>query len=313
MVAPKTYANHVAMHCAIDAAVVLKKKGMGSRELLVHLIIARHANREGACWLSHDTIAKESASSRWTSMRATRNLAEGGLISIEEHKSGANFYRLLEGDNNLAVANSNGFVADSTRPVADSTTLVADSSCLGSNLLPEVVPSVVKEVVKGSNTLTSSPQGRTKSRIHLSDFATETKNKQQQEQHPSNIKPQTEKITNPHLAKLACRYHELLGHPPTQLKASAEVWPGLFQVILAEYSLDDLSAAIEWAFLEDQFWPRHLFRRKGDPVEYFVEKIDSIMTSWRMHKQKQTNLRNSPQTTALTPSQQKVANIFSIT
>jgi len=312
MVTPQTYANHVAMHCAIDAAVVLKKKGMGGRELLVYLVIARHANREGECWLTHDTIAKESASSRWTSMRATKNLAEAGLISIEEHKSGANLYRLLVEDCNQVLADSN--VADCTRLVADCNTLVADSYSLSSNLLPEVVPQVVKEAVKGSSTLTSSRQGGGKMGLgsRRFDFAPKTKNKQQQEQSPSTTKLQPETIKDTPEAKLASRYSELLGHPPAHKEAAVKVWPTLFGRLLSEHALEDLAAVIEWAFHEDQFWPQHLFRRKGDPVEYFVEKIDSIMTSWRMQQQNQKNFNRSTQTTTLTPSQRKVADMFVI-
>jgi hypothetical protein len=313
MVTPQTYANHVAMHRAIDAAVALKKRGMGGSGLLVLLIIARHANREGECWLTHDTIGEESATSRWTSMRATKDLAEAGLISIGEHQSGANLYRLLVEDCNQVVADSH--VADCTRSVAESNTLVADSYSLSSNLRPEVVPEVVKEVVKGSSTLTSSGQGGGKMGLgsRQFDFAPKTKNKQQQEHYPSTTKPQPETIKDTPEAKLASRYLELLGLPPAHLEASATVWPGLFRRVLSEYPLDDLSAAIEWAFLEDQFWPQHLFRRKGDPVQYLVEKVDSIMTSWRMQQQKQRNSKNQTPATTLTLSQQKVADMFIIT
>jgi hypothetical protein len=98
MTAPlRSYANHLAMHDAIDGAEVLGRGGMGSYELLILLVLARHAGKDQPiCWLSYETIARESLCSRDTAIRSIKRLQDGGHLRITgRRRGGTNQYLLV--------------------------------------------------------------------------------------------------------------------------------------------------------------------------------------------------------------------------
>jgi hypothetical protein len=82
---------------------------------------------------------------------------------------------------------------------------------------------------------------------------------------------------------------KLLGSPRLHADALVFRWPDAFAKLLRDHCYADLQAAIEWAFLTDDLWPGHLFRRSGDPVEYFRSKAESIISAWRSYVQRQAN------------------------
>ena len=87
------------------------------------------------------------------------------------------------------------------------------------------------------------------------------------------------------------------------------VWPRLFEQMLSRLTYGDLSAAIDWAFLKSDSWPQYLFRFKGDPVEYFVTKVDTIIAGWRSETRKNNKSTTEP---ILSPSAQKMVDDWPI-
>jgi hypothetical protein len=292
------------------------------------LVIARHCNQQRECWLSFATIAEESMWSRRSVADSITILIKASLIEIiGQHSSRANKYRLLVqpshqrnprtsanvADDSANVADDSANVADDSANVAGDSANVADDSANvagdSARIAHEVVPEAEKEVEKVNSTLKQYARSaeREGSGTKQSDFAPTINNQQQKPNPSSAIKAEPSLPAETPEAQLPYRYLELLGHPPAHRDAAATVWPHLFREMLGRYSPADLSAAIEWAFLSSPFWPEHLFRRKGDPVEYFAEKVDTIVSGWRSQKQKSNNTTTKPK---LTPSQQAIADMF---
>jgi hypothetical protein len=117
-------------------------------------------------------------------------------------------------------------------------------------------------------------------------------------------------VTQKHDRLLSDHYWEMLGSPRPHADALAVRWPDAFAKLLKDYSYADLRAAIDWAFLTDAFWPKHLFRRSGDPVEYFRSKADAIIASWRSYATQQANA-NRKQVDAV-PAKSSISKMFKI-
>ena len=286
-----------------------KQRGMPSAEhsaLPILLSIARHCNQRYECWLSYATIATESMWSRRSVVDSIPILVKAGLIQITgQHSSGANEYRL---------------VVRALHQCEDCTSAsLADGSA---SLAPEVIPELVPEVAQGSKSLTTtSPIRRGAVEVDFGgrgkgaggkerEIQSSTspvrqegdKQEQQSDNHSCATKAlQSTKTDTPRHAPavapvasgpataLAARYYEHLSHPVAHHAAKDEAWPQVFDNLLHKYTYDDLSAAIAWAFNIDTFWPQHLFRRSGNPVEYFQQKVDSIMSAWRGYARSQQN------------------------
>jgi hypothetical protein len=77
-------------------------------------------------------------------------------------------------------------------------------------------------------------------------------------------------------AHLAQQYLICLGDQPQYLAASRSEWPAIFETLLSTHKEADLAATIAWAFA-DEFWKDKMDRDKGDPVEYFRDKVETLI------------------------------------
>jgi hypothetical protein len=262
------------------------------------------------CWLSYPTIGEESLRSPRTCIRSIKNLVQAGIIEVVgKHSSGANRYRLTL-DASAAVPEGHSSREALTESHSDSVGLssspapachatVSDSHRLRDTLAHEVVPEVVKEVVNGNSALTTTGQGSEGQTISANGPA-ESRAKNEgtdiQSTHPglhvaSSVTTSAEKTEIPDTPEgmLARQYFKLLGNPHVHREAVRLKWPALFRSLLNKYPLDVLSSAIQWAFDIDSFWPQHLHRLTGDPVEYFASKVDRILAGWRSQDAAQRN------------------------
>lgn len=95
MTAQKSFCNWEQVHAALDAAAPLRAAGLSPVDVLVLVVIARHTDPQGQCWLSYRTIAEEAICSRRTALRCVESLTAAGVLAIDgSHRSGANAYRI---------------------------------------------------------------------------------------------------------------------------------------------------------------------------------------------------------------------------
>jgi hypothetical protein len=88
---------------------------------------------------------------------------------------------------------------------------------------------------------------------------------------------------------LAIRLFILL-RQPKQYKNEIARWAQKIKAPLADYGSDDICAAMEFGFQEDDFWPKKLFRCDGqDPCDYFIQKLPQILSKYRGWKQSEEN------------------------
>jgi hypothetical protein len=66
---------------------IIDREDLTSYEKLVYIVLARHANKEGACWPGRARIAKMARCSVESVKRALPGLVEKGLLSIEPRKA----------------------------------------------------------------------------------------------------------------------------------------------------------------------------------------------------------------------------------
>lgn len=264
-----TYANHIAIHQALDAAPLLEERGLGSFELSVLICLARHLGKdEPTCWVSYQTIGNECLVSRATAMRAVKKLAKKGFVSSTEVDGRTNVYHVTF----TPVAISNQLVAisdqlplatSSCQPlvlVANSDQPVADSDYTSRCQLPEVV----KISSKGS-----------------SEVKVVNRSSSDKDEDRSTTTPAYSQSDRRQARELADLYYEHLGSPHRLTIKLATDWPDAFGTLLSDHSSAELRAVIDWAFTIDTFWPTILKGIKRiDPVAYFVDKLPTILDAY---------------------------------
>lgn len=288
----KTYANHTAIHRALDAAPALFASGLGSYELLVLISLSRHIGRNGeAAFPSVDTIASEILCSRDSVLRALKKLTKSGFIrAVGKRQSGTKLYQVAE-SHELAlkglrpIADSNS--SDSSQPpqpvaVSGQSVAVSNSACCSQP--HEVDPEVDPEVGNGNRSRTSSGVRVGGSQSSPDEFLFEKDNTTV----ASSAKPVTNEGPRQPAAcevdearALADRYFELLNRPHHHARSLDGAWPDSFRELLQRHPYSDLSGAMDWALRSSDFWPKHLHRWTSDPVEYFGQKLPIILTQWR--------------------------------
>jgi hypothetical protein len=95
--------------------------------------------------------------------------------------------------------------------------------------------------------------------------------------------------------RMAQDYLKRQPNPKKHAVAAASSWPAIFDGLLAGHDEGDLTAAIEWAWNDSDFWPDKLDRRAGDPVEYLAEHSDNVIAAWR--RERRSGGRKTPPTT----------------
>jgi hypothetical protein len=317
----KTYANWAMIHLALDCAGAIKALGMGSFELLVLIVLSRHLNQETGIWaLSYATIGRECACHRDTAMKAVHKLVDAGLVEIVgHHDSGAYMFRLgpvAINPHPLASATPPAGIGY-PHPLASATPAV--DSGYPSGCEPHVVDINKEEEEKkidspdsdrrtdGRDSSDSSPLSETKDKnqgegksarasgglrsgsgvndtnteyvaVHVAPYTSVSRENKSRESRAAAVEHVDPTLPE---AKLAARYHELLGHRPALAEASVTRWPATFRELLLSYSYGDLSASIEWAFKASPFWRDKMDRRKEDPADYFAAKADLIVPDGR--------------------------------
>lgn len=76
------------------ASVLDNYTGEASKKL-VYLILANHANDEGVCWPSVDTIAAQSNLSRRQTFRRIAELRKEGLVQVKKRREQSSLYNVL--------------------------------------------------------------------------------------------------------------------------------------------------------------------------------------------------------------------------
>jgi hypothetical protein len=307
--APTTYANHLAMHAARDAVPALVAHGFGTYEVSALSTIASHfAKEQPTCFLSYGTIARECGCSEDRAIKSVRNLVQCGFIEIEgRHRGRTNRYRLVSWEGK-PPANSVTLIASRCQrdvnsglnlppaavgPPANSGLYAAASGITSRQQRVEVVPEVVPDEVVQEIEQRSSVAPVCSAPASPSVSVQEDKTDTPQTHAPAPVPSSPER-------QLTQMYFNQLGKPKAYKKGDhIAAWDARFRKLLTKHSHDDLIGVIEWAFTVSDFWPTRLFRRTGDPVEWFAEHLDQIMSQFIGERaaQKNAQKRAAPVTT----------------
>jgi hypothetical protein len=80
--------------------------------------------------------------------------------------------------------------------------------------------------------------------------------------------------------------------------AVQEMWTQKFEDLLAKHKFSLVKGSIHFAWNEINFWQSKVFRRRGDPVDYFIDKYDHIEILYREWERKHV-LARPPATSPL--------------
>ncbi len=336
MTALTTYANHLAIHRTLDLAPALQGLGLGAHDLLVLTVIARHLGHDGQpCWLAYETIAAEALCSRRTVIRAVQALASSDFVEIVGRKNGrTNLYRVLYNECQPATSATQSphecqsDTGATESPVSEShltsatqsphecqrdTSPVSESHLTSATQSPEVGQQIDQEVGQRNRSRTSSQEdARTEGSAPLSEpvrssgqaklrrvtLGGPAKPKPALMPTAMTAQPTPEPTGSADGRELALTYWTLLRRPPNQVRQRDQSWPSAFDRLLLDRDKADIAGAVRWAFEVSDFWPQHLFRRTGDPVEYLAARIDSILPQFYAWQRSQENVakRTTPKT-----------------
>lgn len=81
-------------HARIPASVVPRLAGLSKRAVLVYLAVAAHADRDGVCWPSRESVAAMTGLSEQSVKKGGSELVQAGLLAREQDGARRWLYRL---------------------------------------------------------------------------------------------------------------------------------------------------------------------------------------------------------------------------
>jgi len=80
---------------AFVPADVLESRHLSRGEFWLFTVLCRHADKDGKCWRSNETLAAQARTTPRTIQRWRRTLEEAGLVKVEGRHRNANLYKVI--------------------------------------------------------------------------------------------------------------------------------------------------------------------------------------------------------------------------